>query len=182
MTETAALAATNPVTADTEQTLSTQDRDSQANRLIRNYTLGAMGVGVVPLPLVDLALAFGLQLKLIHDLAKLYDVPFKKEWARSAISSLLGGALPLASTPTMTAGLGMSLGKLIPVGGHVLSTSSLVILNGAATYALGKVFMQHFAAGGTFLTFKPENVREYFAEQFQQGKQVASDLKSKEQA
>ena len=41
------------------------------------------------------------------------------------------------------------------------------------TYALGKVFIQHFAAGGTFLSFDPEAVRDYFQTQLQEGGRVA---------
>jgi hypothetical protein len=77
--------------------------------------------------------------------------------------------------PTLAA----SLSKLIPVSGQLLGGGTLVILNGAATYAIGKVFIQHFAAGGTFLTFDPETVRDYFEQQFEAGKQVAAELKPK---
>ncbi|MCP4106117.1 MAG: hypothetical protein GY749_11350 [Desulfobacteraceae bacterium] len=43
----------------------------------------------------------------------------------------------------------------------------------ASTYALGKIFIQHFASGGTFLTFDPEKVKAYYAEMFEDGKKVA---------
>ena len=36
------------------------------------------------------------------------------------------------------------------------------VIAGAA-YAVGKVFIQHFASGGTFLTFDPEKVRAHYA-------------------
>jgi len=36
------------------------------------------------------------------------------------------------------------------------------IVAGAATYAIGKVFVRHFASGGTFLTFNPEKVKDYY--------------------
>jgi hypothetical protein len=46
--------------------------------------------------------------------------------------------------------------------------------NAAFTYAVGKVFQQHFASGGTFLTFDPEKVKGYFASQYNKvrGKKV----------
>ena len=36
------------------------------------------------------------------------------------------------------------------------------IVAGAATYALGNVFVKHFESGGTLLDFKPEPVRDFF--------------------
>ena len=36
----------------------------------------------------------------------------------------------------------------------------------ASTYAVGRVFIQHFASGGTFLDFKPEEVRDFFNAEF----------------
>jgi hypothetical protein len=33
----------------------------------------------------------------------------------------------------------------------------------ASTYAVGKVFIQHFATGGTFLDFDPDKVKAHFA-------------------
>jgi hypothetical protein len=39
-------------------------------------------------------------------------------------------------------------------------------LSSACTYAVGKVFIQHFSSGGTFLTFSPARVREYFGQLF----------------
>ena len=52
------------------------------------------------------------------------------------------------------------------------------------TYAVGKVFIQHFESGETFLTFYPEKVKAYYAEMFEEGKKaaeaVASDIKKDE--
>ena len=39
----------------------------------------------------------------------------------------------------------------------------------AYTWALGNVFIQHFEAGGTFLDFDPEKVREHFRTYFKEG-------------
>jgi hypothetical protein len=37
----------------------------------------------------------------------------------------------------------------------------------AATYAIGKVFIQHFASGGTLLDFEPPNYREFLSREMQ---------------
>jgi len=52
------------------------------------------------------------------------------------------------------------------------------ITAGAVTYAVGKVFHQHFASGGTFLSFDPDKVRDYYAEMLREGKTVAANMKA----
>jgi hypothetical protein len=37
--------------------------------------------------------------------------------------------------------------------------------------------MQHFESGGTLLNFEPKSMREHFAKELRQGKQVAANLK-----
>jgi len=150
-------------------------RHAAAERLVRNYTLGGMAVGLVPIPLVDLAGLVAVQLKMLHGLARLYDIAFRADLGRSAVASLVGGVLPTAAAPA----LAFSLGKVIPLSGQILGAGAQTLLAGAATYAIGKVFIQHFAAGGTFLTFDPEAVRDHFQQQFEAGKQVAAELSPK---
>ncbi len=153
----------------------TPQHHAEAERLVRSYTLGAMAVGLVPLPLFDLAALAAVQLKMLHALAGRYGIEFKADLGRSAVASLVGSALPNTLSPALAA----SLTKLIPGIGHTLAAGSLVLLNGAVTYAIGKVFIQHFAAGGTFLTFDPEAVRDYFQAQLVEGRGVATALKTR---
>jgi uncharacterized protein (DUF697 family) len=74
-----------------------------------------------------------------------------------------GGAV-LASTFSRR-----TLAKLIPGVGWVAAAASGALFAGAATFAVGRVFIQHFESGGTFLTFDPDKVRDYYASQFAQG-------------
>ena len=152
-----------------------EKRHSAADHMVRSYALGAMAVALVPVPLVDLAGLVAVQLKLLHGLAGLYRISFRADLARAAVASLIGGVLPTAAAPA----LAFSLSKLLPVSGQLLGAGSQTLLSGAATYAIGKVFIQHFAAGGTFLTFDPEAVRDYFEQQIEAGRQVAAELKPK---
>jgi uncharacterized protein (DUF697 family) len=151
-----------------------KEQDAKADKCVMRYTYGSMGVGLMPFPLVDLAALSALQLKMLHSLAGLYEVKFMDNLGKTSISSLAGGYLPVANT----SGFAASLAKFVPGVGSFLAYGSAVMLNGAATYAIGKVFAQHFASGGTFLTFDPEAVRDYFAKQYEKGKEVVSSLKN----
>lgn len=132
------------------------DIHQHAHRIVRNYTLTGLGIGVIPLPWVDMAALTGLQLKMLHSLAKLYGIPFDEHAGKSAVSALLGAYVPLSLSGTA---------KLIPGLGHALVFTLQAPACAATTYAVGKVFTQHFAAGGTFLDFDPDQVAAYFAEQ-----------------
>jgi hypothetical protein len=73
-----------------------------------------------------------------------------------------------------------SLAKAVPFFGSTLGYLTLPLLGGASTYAVGRVFLQHFESGGTFLTFDPEQVRDYFAEQFEAGKLMVAKQKQRD--
>ncbi|CAK8719710.1 DUF697 domain-containing protein [Candidatus Electrothrix aarhusensis] len=151
------------------------EKDAEAKQRILYYTYAGMAMGFVPFPLLDLAALAALQLRMLHRLSQIYGVEFKASVGRSASSSLVGGLVPVSSAAPVAA----SLSKFIPGVGHILSYGTLLVLNGASTYAVGKVFARHFASGGTFLTFDPEAVRDYFAEQYEKGKEVVASLKKK---
>lgn len=140
-------------------------------KVLRNHVFGSMGVGLIPIPLVDLAALTAVQLNMIRRLAKAYDVPFSKDIGKHAIGTLVGSGLPVAISGTLA-----SLIKTIPIIGMTTGMLVMPAVSGAATYALAKVFIQHFASGGTFLNFNPDEVKEYYAEMFKEGKKVVEKM------
>ncbi len=144
----------------------------EAKRIIKNRVITSVALGLVPLPLVDVVGLTGIQLEMVSKLARLYDVPFRKNIGKSLIASLVGGVLPAS----MMSGT-FSLLKAVPIIGWTTGAVAMGGLGGATTYAVGKVFVQHFEAGGNLLNFDPEAMKEYFAQQFEEGKKVASAAK-----
>ena len=140
--------------------------------LIRKNVYASIGVGFIPIPIIDLLSVSAIQLNMLKKLADMYGIEYKKETVRGILGALVGGVVPVA-----TAGTCASLLKVIPVVGYTTSAVSMSIMSGASTYAVGWVFAQHFASGGTFLDFDPESVREYFSEKFEEGKKVAKEAK-----
>ncbi|QEP43912.1 DUF697 domain-containing protein [Ectothiorhodospiraceae bacterium BW-2] len=149
-----------------------EERSAAADKIVRNYTMAAMAPALIPVPGLDLALITSVQLKMLHSLSNEYEVKFSKHLGKEAVASLMGSILPLATTSTVA-----SFVKVVPLVGQAAGTLSLMTLSAAATYAVGKVFIQHFESGGTFLTFDPEAVRDHFAQEFEKGKDVAAELK-----
>lgn len=148
------------------------DKLAKGRKIIKNRVIASVGLGLIPIPLVDVVGLTGVQLEMLSKLSRLYEIPFRKDVGKSIIASLIGSVLPVSVTPAV-----MSLLKAVPIIGQTTSVLTMSVLGGATTYAVGKVFVQHFEAGGTFLDFDPEAMRKYFAEQFEQGKKVASEMK-----
>lgn len=156
--------------AKVADTLDWDGRKAETDRMIKNHTYGSMGIGLIPMPVVDFLALTGIQVKLVHKLSKFYGVPFSKERAKSIISSLVSSFVPVAASGPLS-----SMVKMIPVVGQTTGGLTMLATGGACTYALGKVFVQHFESGGTFLDFDPEKVKAYFADQFKEGKKFASE-------
>ena len=152
----------------------TKGRAERLEKLAKNHILASMAIGLIPFPLVDMVALFGIQLDLVKKLSVEYDVPFKQDIGKSIISSLVGGFLPAS-----LGGAIASVIKLIPIIGQTAGAVTMPVVSGAATYAINKVFVQHFESGGTLLDLDPAKVKSYFSEQFEKGKKVVADLKPK---
>jgi uncharacterized protein (DUF697 family) len=152
-----------------------EEKEQTAKKIVNNYMWWSMGAGLIPVPFVDLAAVSGVQLKMLKDMSDLYDIKFSENRGKSIVSALLGSILP----NSLSVGNMGSLLKMIPFIGSVLGGLSMSLFSGAATYAIGKVFIQHFEAGGTFLDFNPITVKEYFQSLFLEGQTVAKEMNEK---
>jgi hypothetical protein len=55
--------------------------------------------------------------------------------------------------------------KAIPGLGTVIAAFTMPAFSACASYVIGKVFIQHFASGGTLLDFNPPDYREFIKTQ-----------------
>jgi uncharacterized protein (DUF697 family) len=149
-------------------------KEAEANGIIRRNVLWAAGGGILPLPLMDVVAITAVQIKMLKELSVVYDVPFSEDQVKSILVSLLAGL----GAPALGTALTVSLVKAIPVVGFASAFLAVPGLAAAFTYAVGKVFLQHFASGGTFLDFDPNTVKAHFARQFEEGKLAVSKMKA----
>jgi uncharacterized protein (DUF697 family) len=160
--------------SETEQESPSTVRHSEANNLVKNYVIASMGLGLVPVPLVDLVALMALQVKLVHGLAKHYDVSFKENVGKSLVISLLSGGSSIIGV------LGLeSLAKTLPVLGTLGGAAGVAITAGSITYAVGQVFAKHFESGGSLLDFDPKKTKEVFKQKLKEGQDVAKSLKDR---
>jgi uncharacterized protein (DUF697 family) len=141
-----------------------EQRDEEASQLVDRFSLWSGAAGLIPIPLVDIAAVGGVQLQMLRRLSEIYGVPFTDNRGKSIIASLAGSILP-ASTATTTAMTFGSMIKSVPGLGTVAGALTMPALSAGATYIIGKVFIQHFASGGSLLDFNPPDYREFIKAQ-----------------
>ena len=148
-----------PITAQATVTNIASESDSsvrrrKAQRVVYRYMAFSGVAGLVPLPAVDVATVTGVQVKMLHALTRLYEVPFNARLARQIVLALIGGggsvvlAVPAASAA-----------KAVPVVGTAASFVLSPTFATASCYAVGRAFISHFEAGGTLETFDTSHVQ-----------------------
>jgi uncharacterized protein (DUF697 family) len=140
-----------------------EPRLDRAAKIVGKYAAASAAAGFIPIPLADIAAISAVQMKMVHGLSKLYDVPFSNDWAKSLVASLTGG---VAADSIGRIGLG-SLVKMIPGVGHVAGMLALPGVACVATSTLGQIFTQHFETGGTLLDLNLKVWRPVYHEKVQ---------------
>jgi len=141
-----------------------QERDQVASKLVDRFSLWSGAAGLIPIPLVDMAAVGGVQLQMLRRLSEIYGVPFSENRGKSILASLAGAVIPASTATTTAVGVG-SLVKSFPGVGTAIGALTMPVFSAGATYVIGKVFIQHFASGGTLLDFNPPDYREFIKAQ-----------------
>src|SRR4029079_1683428 len=138
------------------------DRRSRATKVVERFSFLCGVAGLLPIPFVDLAAVAAVQIQMLRLISRVYDVPFSENRGKALIAGLFGTVIPVST------GVGMaSMVKSIPIAGTAVGALVTPALAVAATYAIGMVFIQHFASGGTLLDFEPPNYREFISREMQ---------------
>ena len=160
-------AETNPkeVAADSATIAATDaDRDAIASKLVDRFSLWSGAAGLIPVPIIDIAAVAGIQIQMLRRLSEIYDVPFSENRGKSIIASLAGSVIPAGTATTTTIGLASML-KGIPGIGTTVAVITMPAFSASATWVVGKVFIKHFASGGTLLDLNPPDYREFIKAQ-----------------
>jgi uncharacterized protein (DUF697 family) len=143
-------------TSTTSDEISHERRQEFASKLVDRFAVWSGVAGLIPVPIVDVFAVGGLQIQMLRRLSQIYGVAFSENRGKSLIASLVGSAVPMSS------GIGAASAlKFLPLVGTVASVFVAPVLSAGATYAIGKVFIQHFETGGTLLDFNPPDYREF---------------------
>ncbi|HKV56753.1 MAG TPA: GTPase, partial [Ktedonobacteraceae bacterium] len=114
-------------------------RRTAAQRIIRNATLASLVVGLEPIPLIDIPILLGTQIRLVLRLGALYgeemDSTDAMKHARELLITIAGGAGMRF--------LAEQAAKAVPFGGDFVAGA----IAGAATYSIGQVALEFYDGG-----------------------------------
>src|SRR5205085_2687306 len=90
-----------------------QERDEAASKLVDRFSLWSGAAGLIPIPIVDMAAVGGVQLQMLRRLSEIYGVPFSENRGKAIIASLAGAVIPASTATTSAIGVASAL-KAIP--------------------------------------------------------------------
>jgi uncharacterized protein (DUF697 family) len=118
-------------------------RRALAYRMVDRYATFSGGVGIIPLPVANVAGVTAINIRMIQTLCNLYGVAFSKDRARAVLLGLAGGAAP--------AGLAAATSSMLPFLMPATTIIALAVSSAAAvtcTRRIGQTFIEHFEDGG----------------------------------
>lgn len=113
-------------------------RRQAANKLVRTAALVSVAAGLEPIPLIDIPILLGTQIRMVMRIAALYEEPVTAKPVRELVATIVGG-LALRYVAEEAA-------KMVPFGGDFVSGA----IAGAATWTMGQVAIEYFAGGKQF--------------------------------
>ena len=185
-------------------------KTTKATDIIRQYMFGSLATKMMPsLPVLDDAIECEVRLRLVQALAKNYDINVPSQRLRCLLKELVGSgpsamALKLMNDTITPSGhveeirqeakafIGESLkdgaqelaGRLIKTivpGARLVLDFGEIVETPATLYAVGRVFMKHFEAGGTTLNFNASHFKEEFEKELLIGHNIVEIWTMKEQ-
>jgi len=147
-------------------------RDKEVESVIRNHLVWSMGAGFIPVPIADFFAVSAIQLDMVRQLCRVYEIEFKETEGKAIISSITSSGLARLAARTVV--------KFIPGAGSFIGGMAVSILSGASTYALGQAFKKHFETGGTFLDFDLSRLKKIYDDMFEKGKEVAQHIREED--
>ena len=123
-----------------------RNKKRSADRIIKRNAIEAFAIGLIPIPGADIVPLTALQVKMILDLANLYEISVSRETIKQFIvEALAGQAGKQAYRLVLSAmkGVGLLSGGALTVAAAALAAT----LAGSITYALGKTARHYFESG-----------------------------------
>jgi uncharacterized protein (DUF697 family) len=120
-----------------------EDVRIKARETVLDSTLIASGVGLVPVPLMDVTAVTLVIARMLKNVSTLYGCR-NTTWSKNAGLSLLAAAGSVGGGK-LVASLML---RLIPVGGAFLAAASLSTSVGVVTYSLGMATVRYFESNG----------------------------------
>ena len=139
-----------------------------AHKIVARWSRWSLAASVVPLPLLDMAAISGVQVKMIYELCKTYEVDFEHKAAVAIASGVAGGA----AVQTLAGVIAKQMLRFAPGVGQIFMFAVEPLMSYVTTQAIGLAFISHFEDDGRMHDFNPEKIKQYMAAQIEKRKQM----------
>jgi uncharacterized protein (DUF697 family) len=145
-----------------------EENKKSMDDIISNHVIFAMTAGAIPFPVADIVAVSAIQYDMIRQIAEFHDADYDANKGRNLASSLAGATVSR---------IGASALKAIPGVGTLLGIGSQMVMAGATTYALGKLFDSHFSGSRSLDNLNFNLMKEQYKDLLNKGKDYARELK-----
>jgi uncharacterized protein (DUF697 family) len=145
-----------------------EEKKNNSEDIISKHVIFAMTAGAIPVPVADIVAVSAIQYDMIRQLAAFYNVNYDADKGKTLASSLAGATVSR---------IGASALKAIPGVGTLLGIGSQVVMAGATTYALGKLFDSYFSGGKGLDNINLDSAKKQYNDLLSKGKEYVKDLK-----
>lgn len=138
------------------------------NPIIKSHVVYAMGAGLIPIPMLDIAAVTAIQLDMIRQLCNEKGVDFNESQGKAWVAALTGSSLARMAAGAV---------KFIPGIGSLLGGVTMSVLSGASTYAVGRVAEDYLTTGRSIFDAEPAEAKSKYETAFEEGKKAAQAWK-----
>ena len=117
-------------------------------RIVYRYMSYSAGAALIPFAGVDVAALAGIHIALIKELCEHYDIDFTEHTARNVLIGVAASVVP----GTVGSILGRKFLSMLPVANAMFGWALMSAGSAAFSYAIGRLFIEHFEGGGTLLS------------------------------
>ena len=148
-------------------------KTTSAEKIIERHVVWALGAGLMPIPLFDIASVTAVQMDMLKQLADEYGADYSASSGKAFVSALTGSTLARFAASAI---------KFLPGVGTVVGGISMSVMSAASTYALGQVAVGHFGANRRLLDMDIDEAKEAYEEALKRGKEYASGVGNQREA
>lgn len=130
-----------------------------AAHIVSRHANWAGATGLIPFPVVDMVSLSSVQIEMVAQLARVYNIPFSRHAASLLVGAVISGYL----SPTIGSWISRVLSKILPGIGPILGKAGSVALAYSATLALGRAFTWQFEQGHDMESADVQTMRRDFA-------------------
>ena len=138
---------------------STDARRPGAMKIVHRYVVISAGAGLITVPVVDVSVLAGVHVALIRELSEFYGHEFSEHAARNILIAI-GASLVPGSIGSF---VGRKVLHALPFVTPVFGLATMAGFSAFVSYSLGRIFVEHFEAGGTLGNFDVEHLHQVFA-------------------